>query len=155
MQVLDAWTRLSGIPGGRWLFGRIVCGRAPYFATIRPEFLELSASRCAARVPKRRAVENHIGTVHAIAMANLCELVAGVLMEAAVPRSMRWIPRGMTIEYLAKAATDVRGTAVLERGGWSGAEDVAVPVSVVDAGGREVVRATITMYVSPRERRDR
>jgi hypothetical protein len=139
VHVLDLWRRLAPLPLGRRLFGRVVCWRAPYFATIRPQFLELDARRCVARVRKRRAVHNHIGTVHAIAMANLCELTAGVLTEAAVPRSMRWIPRGMTIEYLAKAATD-----------WGPAEDVALAVSVADSAGREVVRATIAMYVSPR-----
>ena len=150
MHVLDLWQRLAPLPLGRRLFGRVVCWRAPYFATIRPEFLELGATACVARVRHRRAVQNHIGTVHAIAMANLCELAAGVLTEAAVPRSMRWIPRGMTIEYLARAETDVVGTARLDKSTWGAAEDVAVPVSVTDARGREVVRATISMYVSPR-----
>jgi acyl-coenzyme A thioesterase PaaI-like protein len=151
MHVLDLWRRLAPLPLGRRLFGRVVCWRAPYFATIRPQFLELDARVCIARVRKRRAVHNHIGTVHAIAMANLCELAAGVLTEAAVPRSMRWIPRGMTIEYLAKAETDVVGTARLDKTEWGAAEDVAVAVSVTDMAGREVVRATIAMYVSPRK----
>lgn len=150
MHVLDLWRRVAPLPLGRRLFAGVVCWRAPYFATIRPEFVELDTTVCIARVRKRRAVHNHIGTVHAIAMANLSELTAGVLMEAAVPRSMRWIPRGMTIEYLAKAETDVTGTARLAKTTWGAAEDVAVPVSVTDARGREVVRATISMYVSPR-----
>lgn len=150
MHVLELWRRLAPLPLGRRLFARVVCWRAPYFATIRPEFLELGTTACVARVRKRRAVHNHIGTVHAIAMANLCELTAGVLTEAAVPRSMRWIPRGMTIEYLARAESDVTGTARLEKATWGAAEDVAVPVSVTDSRGREVVRATISMYVSPR-----
>lgn len=152
--VLDAWNRLSGRPFGRWLFGRIVCRRAPYFASIRPRFLELRPGWCSVLLRKRRAIENHIGTVHAIAMANLCEVAVGVLMEATLPPQMRWIPRGMTIEYLAKAETDVRGTARLDRTNWSGAEDVGVPVTVVDAQGREVVRAVISIYVSPRPARD-
>lgn len=151
MHVLDLWRRLAPLPLGRRLFGRVVCWRAPYFATIQPEFLELGTNACIARLRKRRAVQNHIGTVHAIAMANLCELTAGVLMEAAVPRSMRWIPRGMTIEYLARADTDVTGAARLDKANWGAAEDVPVPVSVTDASGREVVRATIAMYVSPRK----
>ena len=99
---------------------------------------------------KRRRVENHIGTIHALAMGNLCELAAGVLMEAATPRDMRWIPKGMQIQYLAKAPTDISATAQIEPANWSAARDVIVPVSVTDAAGTEVVRADITMYVSPR-----
>jgi acyl-coenzyme A thioesterase PaaI-like protein len=100
---------------------------------------------------KRRAVENHIGTVHALAMGNLCELAAGMCTEVTIPVGMRWIPRGMTIEYLAKAETDVTATARLEKTEWAGAENISVPVSVHDAGGKEVVRAVISMYVSPRK----
>jgi hypothetical protein len=65
---------------------------------------------------------------------------------------MRWIPRGMTIEYLRKAETNVTGTARLDKTQWTGAEDVGVPVSVTDRNGNEVVRAVITMYVSERKR---
>lgn len=100
---------------------------------------------------KRRAVENHIHTVHALAMGNLCELAAGMVTEVTIPSTMRWLPRGMTIEYLRKAESDVTATARLTRTEWnSTSENVAVPVSVVDATGTEVVRAVITMYISPR-----
>jgi len=100
---------------------------------------------------KRRAVENHIRTVHALAMGNLCELAAGLCTEVTIPVNMRWIPRGMTIEYLAKAETDVTATARLDKTEWAGAENIGVPVSVHDANGKEVVRAVISMYVSPRK----
>ena len=99
---------------------------------------------------KRRAVENHIGTVHALAMGNLCELAAGMCTEVTIPVGMRWIPRGMTIEYLAKAETDVMATARLDKTEWAGAENVGVPVTVTDSAGKEVVRAVISMYVSPK-----
>lgn len=147
---LAMWQRLAPYPIGRWLFARAVCRRAPYFATISPRFHELTRQRCRVSMRKRRRVENHIGTIHALAMGNLCELAAGVLMEAATPRNMRWIPKGMQIRYLAKAPTDVSATAQIEPASWSTAQDVIVPVSVTDATGTEVVRADITMYVSPR-----
>jgi hypothetical protein len=84
-------------------------------------------------------------------MGNLCELAAGMCTEVTIPVSMRWIPRGMTIEYLAKAETDVTATARLDKTEWTGAENVAVPVTVTDNNGKEVVRAVISMYVSPRK----
>lgn len=147
---LRHYQRLSSFPLGKWLFSRVVCRRAPYFATIRPRFHELRPGLCRVSLRKRRAVHNHIGTVHAIAMANLCEVAAGILMEASLPENMRWIPRGMTIEYLKKATTDVTATARLDKTQWSAAEDIGVPVSVTDTKGNEVVRAVITMYVSKR-----
>jgi acyl-coenzyme A thioesterase PaaI-like protein len=148
---LRAWMRAQKSSFGRWLFARTVSKRAPYFGTIKPRFIELQPKLCRVAMRKRRAVENHIGTVHALAMGNLCELAAGLCTEVTIPVGMRWIPRGMTIEYLAKAQTDVTATARLEKTEWTQAENVAVPVSVHDAQGKEVVRAVISMYVSPRK----
>lgn len=76
---LAKWRRLSGGAVGRWLFGRIVSLRAPYFATIAPRFLELRPGLCRVSMRKRRRVENHLGTVHALAMGNLVELAAGMV----------------------------------------------------------------------------
>jgi acyl-coenzyme A thioesterase PaaI-like protein len=147
---LRAYRRLEGSTFGRWLFARTVCRRAPYFGTIAPRFIELRPTRCVVSMRKRRRVQNHIGTVHALAMGNLCELAAGMCTEVTIPVSMRWIPRGMTIEYLGKATSDITASARLDKTEWSGAENIGVPVTVVDALGTEVVRAVITMYVSPR-----
>jgi acyl-coenzyme A thioesterase PaaI-like protein len=150
--VLLSWLRVSNSALGRWFFARGVCRRAPYFGTIKPYFLALAPGICRVGMRKRRGVENHIGTVHALAMGNLCELAAGMCTEVSIPTTMRWLPRGMTIEYLRKAETDVTATARLSKAEWSGSpENVGVPVSVVDASGTEVVRAVITMYVTPRK----
>ena len=148
---LRAWIRAQRSSIGRWLFARAVSKRAPYFATIKPRFLDLQPKQCRVAMKKRRGVENHIGTVHALAMGNLCELAAGMCTEVTIPVGMRWIPRGMTIEYLAKAETDVTATARLDKTEWAGPENIGVPVSVQDANGKEVVRAVISMYVSPRK----
>jgi hypothetical protein len=86
-------------------------------------------------------------------MGNLCELAAGLMMEATTPQNMRWIPKGMQIQYLAKAPTDISATARIELKPWSEAQDVIVPVSVTDIDGKEVVHADITMYVSPKKQK--
>jgi uncharacterized protein (TIGR00369 family) len=147
---LDTWTRLGRFAAGRWLFSRIVCWRAPYFASIRPQFVHLGDGRVEVRMRKRRSVTNHIGTVHAIAMANLCEIAAGTMMEALLPSSMRWIPKGMTIHYLGKATSDVVARATMPNILSGSSQDAVVGASVFDQQGAEVVRADITMYVSPR-----
>jgi acyl-coenzyme A thioesterase PaaI-like protein len=148
---LRHFARMSKWPAGKWLFARVICFRAPYFASIRPRFVELRPGLCHVMMRKRRAVQNHIGTVHAIAMANLCELAGGMLMEVTIPVTMRWIPRGMTIEYLRKAQGGVSAIARLDKSEWAAPENVGVPLTVTDAAGTEVVRAVITMYVSERK----
>jgi acyl-coenzyme A thioesterase PaaI-like protein len=142
---------MSGTAAGRWLFSRIICFKAPYFSSIRPNFDALEPGRAEAHFRKRRSVTNHIGTVHAIAMANLCELVAGTMTEVSVPANMRWIPRSMTIDYLSKAETDVRAEATLAPIREGEAQDAVVSVDVFDDAGERVVHADVTMYVSPKK----
>jgi acyl-coenzyme A thioesterase PaaI-like protein len=149
--VLRQWQRASGSRIGRWLFTRAVCRKAPYFGTLAPRFLQLQPALCRVDMPQRRAVENHLRSVHALALGNLCELAAGLCTEVTIPPTMRWIPRGMTIEYLKRAQGRITASARLDKNEWRGAENIGVPVTVTNAAGEEVVRAVITMYVSPRE----
>jgi acyl-coenzyme A thioesterase PaaI-like protein len=103
------------------------------------------------RMRKRRAVENHLGTVHAIAICNMAELAAGLVSDATVPATHRWIPKGMTVEYLRKAGTDLRAVAELDLLPTLGAKaEVPVYVSAFDVSGEAVFRATVRMWVSAR-----
>ena len=146
------FTRMTRWPLGQWLFGRVVCWRAPYFGTIAPRFHVVEPGRCEVTIRDRRRVHNHLGTVHAIALCNLAELAGGVMMEAGTPRGMRWIPKGMTVEYVKKAkgtmhavATPARAIEVRSEG-----YEVPVDVEVRDPEGTPVFRARIAMWVSPR-----
>ena len=146
---LRAWQKHSASRLGRWFFARMVCRRAPYFATIRPRFVELRAGLCKVAMQRHRRVENHLGSIHALALGNLCELAAGMVTEVTTPPGTRWLPRGMTIEYLRKAENEVCATARLDKSDWNAPGNVAVPVSVADQNGNEVVRAVITMHIAP------
>ncbi|MCP1727644.1 acyl-coenzyme A thioesterase PaaI-like protein [Natronospira proteinivora] len=150
---LATWKKLSAYPGGRWLFSRVVGRSAPYFATIKPRIQVLERGLCQVWIKNRRKVHNHIGTVHAIAICNMAELAAGVMIEATLPPSHRWIPKGMQVEYLKKAATHLTARAELDPVPAFGEEgqELPIPVSVVDEAGEEVVRATINMWVTPRK----
>jgi len=150
--VLSMYRRLSRWPAGRWLFSRAVCLRAPYFATIAPRFLALEPGRCEVQIRDRRRVHNHIGTVHAIALFNLAELSAGVMTEASLPASMRWIPKGMSVEYLKKARGTMHAIAMPDIPIVDAATgyDLPVTVSVRDPQGDEVFRARIMMWLSPK-----
>lgn len=150
--VLAIWVRLAPLPGGRWLFSRLICLKAPYFASVRPRFIALRPGHCEVAIRKRRAVTNHLGTVHAIAMCNMAELAAGIMTEATVPPSHRWIPKGMTVEYLKKAGSNLRAVAQLDGvPDFGPAAELPVPVSVTEDSGEEVCRAVIRMWVAPRK----
>jgi acyl-coenzyme A thioesterase PaaI-like protein len=147
---LSQWQKRSQSRLGRWLFTRALCRRAPYFASIKPYFLELRAARCVVLMPRQNATSGPGGTVHSLAVATLCELAVSTVTEVTLPPGMNWYSRGMTIEYLRRAETDVTATARLDKTEWgSEAQNIAVPVSAVDRNGTEVVRAVITVRVEP------
>ena len=88
---------------GSQAFSQMACQVAPYFSTINPLVTELRAGSAQVQVPFRREITNHLGTVHAIALCNAAELAAGMMTDVSIPAGARWIPKGMTVEYLAKA----------------------------------------------------
>lgn len=146
------WRRLSGRPGGSRLFSAAAMARVPYFASVLPHVVRMEPGLAEVTVPKWFFVHNHLSTVHAIASCNAAEMAMGMLMEATVPTTHRWIPKAMSVEYLAKATTSLRATARVEPPDFAsiteGAEMV-VPVSIADRDGREVVHADITTWVTP------
>ena len=149
---LAMWRRMSGKPGGKWFFSQAVSRQAPYFATIKPLFVELEPGHCVVRCRKRRAVQNHIGTFHAIAMCNMAEVTGGTMTEVTVPTTHRWIPKGMTVEYLKKAETNLRAEAELDPiPKFGAAMDLPVTVKIYDTRDQLVFRAVITMWVSPKK----
>ena len=153
--VLELYRRITRWPAGHWLFARAVCWQAPYFASIVPRIDVLEPGRCEATIRHRRKVTNHIGTVHAIALCNLAELSAGLVTDASIPRSMRWIPKGMQVEYLKKAVGTMRAVAMPDSPAVVADAGYELPVSVVvsDPGGEPVFRARIAMWVSPKTAR--
>lgn len=150
-QALKAFRKLGNGGFGRWLCSRLICHQAPYFSSISPLLETLEPGRCVASIQHRRRIQNHIGTVHAIALCNLAEFIGGLATDAAMTRSLRWIPKGMTVKYLKKAVGPMRGEAILDPIGAidSGAERVA-RVVVKDRNGEAVFSAEITMWVSPK-----
>lgn len=151
---LALWNRLSGLPGGRHLFSTAVALRAPYFRTILPTVRQMRPGRCVVTAPKWWGVHNHIGTFHAIAACNLAEAAMGMLAEATVPSTHRWLPKSMTVHYRAKAETGLRAVAEIPEIPEFGADgfELPVPFTVYDTADKPVVDGVITIWVTPRKR---
>jgi acyl-coenzyme A thioesterase PaaI-like protein len=98
----------------------------------------------------RRAIRNHLDCVHAIALANLAELAGNVALAYSLPDDARFIVSGMTIEYSKKARGTITasGESPVPRGASRAQLDVLVTLR--DAGGDEVARATLRSLVGPK-----
>ena len=148
-RIRDLWTRLSPKPGGKVLFSWALRRMVPYTGTIHPRVLELRAGYARVEMRDRRAVRNHLRSIHAIALANLAEAASGLAVIYGFPPNTRGILVGFTIEYVKKA----RGTLVAECD--CGVIDVSRPIErevdvvVRDADGDVVVRARPRWRIAP------
>jgi acyl-coenzyme A thioesterase PaaI-like protein len=150
--MLRLYHRVTKWPLGDWIFSKLFASKAPYFATIAPRVTQLRPNYCEVRFRKRRKVHNHIKTVHVIAISNALEMAMGALAEASIPGHLRWIPKGMTLEYTAKANSDIRAVAETNPDDWK-AGDLPVQVTAFRDDGEVVVKGTILLYVSEKPKR--
>jgi len=146
--ILDLWSRSSALPQGRRVFSIAFSRKAPYFGSVHPLFIDLRPNYAELLVKKRRSVENHIGTVHAIALCNGLEAAMGALAEASIPSDKRWIPKGMEVRYTAKADSDVRCVAETDPEQWDGEGDLPVRVRGMRKDGTAVIEGVIHLWVT-------
>ncbi|RUO58985.1 hotdog fold domain-containing protein [Pseudidiomarina insulisalsae] len=150
--LLKLYQNMTRYPLGQRLFSAVFARKAPYFRTIKPRITELRPHFCELRFRKRKAVENHIGTVHAIALCNGLEMAMGALAEATVPKHLRWIPKGMSVNYTAKADSDIRITAETPNHAWQPG-DLPVQVKGYRNDGTLVISGEIVIYISEKPSR--
>ena len=146
----DAWNLLSGMPGGKAVFSRLIGRMAPYSGSIHATVTVLRAGYAEVQMHDRRAVRSHLDCVHAIALANLAELAGNVALMYSLPDDARFIVSGMEIEYTKKARGTITavGEAPVPRTAARAQYDV--PVTLRDAGGDEVARAILHSLVGPK-----
>ncbi|MDP3969723.1 MAG: hotdog fold domain-containing protein [Nocardioides sp.] len=151
-QVKSLYDVASKVPVvGRTLFSIAFSQKAPYFATVRPRFVDLRPNRAALTIRKRRGVTNHIGTVHAIALCNGLEAAMGALAEVTIPADKRWIPKGMDVAYTAKADTDITCIAETDPEQWTSDDpDLHVRVRGEKTDGTVVIEGVIRLWVTPK-----
>jgi acyl-coenzyme A thioesterase PaaI-like protein len=146
-KTLSIYRKLKWLPFGKKIFSLVVSRVAPYFATISPTITELVPNQCTCMIKKKKKVFNHIKTVHVIAICNGLEMAMGVMAEASIPKNLRWIPKGMTVDYTAKAGSDIRCVASVNQDDWQ-VGDMLVNITAYDENNVVVVKGTIKLWIS-------
>jgi acyl-coenzyme A thioesterase PaaI-like protein len=146
-KVMALYNKVTRLPFGKRIFSLMVSRMAPYFATVKPLVTDLSLNRCELMIKKRKRVQNHIGTVHVIAICNGLEMAMGAMAEASIPKHLRWIPKGMSVDYTAKAGSDIRCVAQVTPEQWQEG-DMLVDVKAYDSNNVAVVQGTIKLWIS-------
>jgi len=109
--LLGFWERSARIPFGDAIFSRMIGVMIPYTGSISPRVEVLERGHSIVRLEDRRAVRNHLASVHAIALANIGEFSTGLALISQMPDGMRAILGSLKIDYLKKARGRLKAEA--------------------------------------------
>ena len=104
------WRVLGGSGAGRLLFAQALGRLVPYSGSVPFGIEDLSPGQATLTLPDRRAIRNHLGSIHAVALANVLELAANLALVPQMARGQSFIVTRLDMRYLAKA----RGTLRIE-----------------------------------------
>jgi acyl-coenzyme A thioesterase PaaI-like protein len=149
--LIGMYKRLERLPFGKRIFSLSYQLAAPYFLSIPASINDLAPGTAHATMRAVPWTRNHLGTVHAIALCNLAEYAMGAVAEATIPSTHRWVPKGMTVEYTAKARGRMHATATLPLPDQLADKlELPVQIDVTDDDGLDVFNAEIRIWVTER-----
>ena len=102
-QILELWRRCQATPDPPAAFTEQLFAAVPYSGSTGARIEELSPGRVRVSLEQRRAVENHLDSIHAVALTNVGELASGLALITALPEGMRSIVIELSTRYLKKA----------------------------------------------------
>lgn len=143
------WQRLQHLPGGAWLFSRILGWAIPYTGTIGANIKILKPGFAQIHMRDRRRVRNHLHSVHALALANLGEVASGLAMLGALPADIRGIPTRLTIEFYKKARGRLIAESHCSPPIVTQDTDFEVHADIRDSDGDMVARTTVNWHLGP------
>jgi acyl-coenzyme A thioesterase PaaI-like protein len=146
--LVTLWDRLHILPGGAWMFSRIVGIAIPYTGSIRAQVRALRPGYAQVALRERRRVRNHLDSIHAIALANIGEFTGGLATIAAAPAGVRMIITRLEIDFLKKARGVIIAECSTEIPAVTQPIDHIVVTSIKDESGTEVARTRATWRLS-------
>lgn len=145
--IREGWQRASRLPGGRLLFSRILGLAIPYTGSMGAEVVTLEPGYAKVQLDERRAVRNHLSSIHAIALCNLAELTGNLALVASLPDDARFIVTKLAIEFKKKARGRITAECRCTPPSSSERREYALDVTLRDAKDDIVSTVVLTTLV--------
>jgi hypothetical protein len=94
-----------------WILNKVLDRVIPFNLPHGFRILEISDTHIKTKIPFKRKNKNHIGGLHACALATLSEFTTGALMLTGLdPKKFRLILKNLEVDYLYQGKTDAYAT---------------------------------------------
>jgi acyl-coenzyme A thioesterase PaaI-like protein len=143
------WRLACTVPGGKWLFSRLLRLRVPYTGSLGAVVESLAPGVCEVRLRDTRRLRNHLHSVHAMALANLGEMVTGLALTSGLPGDTRAILTGFRIDFLKKARGTLSARCRCCVPANNDPVDIEIDGEISDSGGAVVARVRACWRIGP------
>jgi len=143
------WDWLDPIPGGSWLFSRMIGRWVPYSGTIGARVKVLRPGFARVAIHDHRRIRNHLRSIHAVALVNLGEITSGLALYALLPPRIRGIVTSLSVEYFKKARGPLIAESTVTLPPIMSAIDYDIYADIRDAAGESVARTTVRWRLAP------
>jgi len=147
--IRSAWDRLSPLPGGPRLFDQFIARLIPYTGSISAQVLELRTGYARVLLRDRRAVRNHLRSIHAVALANLAEYTGNLAFVYSLPEDARYIVRALSVHFEKKARGPIIATCESPHVADNSSQEYDIFVEMFDESGARVASAKFATLVGP------
>ena len=143
------WRRLAPLPGGRWLFSKVVGRLAPYSGSMGARVETLEPGHAVVTLRDRRAVRNHLESIHAVALLNLGELASGLATLVRLPEGWRGIVVHLEADYRKKARGPLVAESTVPPLEDAAEHERVAEAAIRDAGGETVAVVRARWRIGP------
>lgn len=140
-----------------WLRDRVLGRAVPLVGTAGIHFEQVDSEGVILRLANRRSVQNHIGGVHAAAMALLAETVSGFCLGWHLPDDRVPLIKSLQVDFLRRTQGALRASSKLDptqigRVLAAPKGELLVPVEVTDETGEAPIACRMLWAWVPRSR---
>ncbi len=136
--LLKIWNRFKHLPAANVFVSRLLGFAVPYTGNLGATITKLEPGDVEIVLNPRRKHQNHLRSVHAMALANLGEFASGIALYTQLPPAKRAILVGFQIEYLKKARGKLTAKCQVPVQASDAKAETRVKADIFDANGNKV-----------------